>query len=110
MDILSVQQVRGDIIAMTRTDARHFGADGTIPVPEPSGGTGFGVMLKQALKGANETVLQSSAISQQALYDPDSVDVHDVTIALAKANTAISLTKAVVDNALKAYREIISIR
>ena len=68
------------------------------------------MLLKQSLKGANETVLQSSAISQQILYDPDSVDVHDVTIALAKANTAISMTKSVVDHALKAYREIISIR
>lgn len=110
MDILSIQQVRGDLIAMKRTDPRHFNADGTIPVQDPSGGTGFGAMLKQSLRGVNETVMQSAAISQQAMYDPDSVDVHDVTIALAKANTAISLTKSVVDNALKAYREIISIR
>ena len=110
MDILSVQQVYGDVIAMKRTDPRHFGVDGNIPVQEGSGGTGFGMLLKQSLKGANDTVLQSSAISQQILYDPDSVDVHDVTIALAKANTAISLTKSVVDHALKAYREIISIR
>lgn len=110
MDILSVQQVRGDMIAMKRTDPRHFGADGTIPDKDQAGGTGFGTMLKQSLKGANDTVLHSAAISQQALIDPDSVDVHDVTIALAKANTAISLTKTVVDHALKAYREIISIR
>ena len=110
MDILSVGQVHGDAVAMKRTDPRHFGFNGTIPVQEGSEGTGFGMLLKQSLKGANETVLQSSAISQQILYDPESVDVHDVTIALAKANTAISLTKSVVDHALKAYREIISIR
>ena len=44
------------------------------------------------------------------ITDPDSVDVHDVTIALAEANLALSMTKAVVDRALAAYREIINVR
>ena len=44
------------------------------------------------------------------IIDPESVDPHDVTIAMAKANTALALTKAVVDKSLRAYKEIISIR
>jgi flagellar hook-basal body complex protein FliE len=42
--------------------------------------------------------------------DPKSVNVEDVTIALADANLALSMTKAIVDRALAAYREIINIR
>jgi flagellar hook-basal body complex protein FliE len=42
--------------------------------------------------------------------DPTSVNVEDVTIALAEANLSLSMTKAVVDRALAAYREIINVR
>jgi flagellar hook-basal body complex protein FliE len=44
------------------------------------------------------------------IINPDSVDPHDVTIAMAKANTSLQMTKTILDSALKAYREIISIR
>jgi len=110
MDILTSAQVHGDMVAMKRTDPRHLGMDGRIPVQEKSTGTGFSSLVTQSLRGANDLVQESAQISQQMLYDPESVDIHDVTIAMAKANTAVSLTKAVVDAALKAYREIISIR
>jgi flagellar hook-basal body complex protein FliE len=49
-------------------------------------------------------------LAQQMITDPDAVDVHTVTIALAEANLALSMTKAVVDRALAAYREIINVR
>jgi flagellar hook-basal body complex protein FliE len=49
-------------------------------------------------------------LTQRMITAPDSVDVHDVTIALAEANLAISMTKAIVDRALTAYREIINVR
>ena len=110
MNILTPAQVRGDVVHMNRTDPRHLGKDGQIPVQGDVQGTGFGSLFKQSLQGANELVQESAQISQQMLYDPESVDSHDVTIAMAKANTAVSMTKAVVDAALKAYREIISIR
>ena len=110
MNILNAAQVSGDIVSMKRTDPRHFGADGKIPVQERESGTGFGTLLKKSLMDANSLVQDSANLNQQMLIDPESVDVHDVTIAMAKANTAISLTKAVMDHALKAYREIISIR
>ena len=49
-------------------------------------------------------------LSQKMVTDPGSVNVEDVTIALADANLALSMTKAIVDRALAAYREIINIR
>ena len=38
------------------------------------------------------------------ITDPESVDVHDVTIALAEANLSLSMTKAIIDRAIRAYR------
>jgi flagellar hook-basal body complex protein FliE len=49
-------------------------------------------------------------LSQAMVTDPNSVNVEDVTIALADANLALSMTKAIVDRALAAYREIINVR
>jgi flagellar hook-basal body complex protein FliE len=44
------------------------------------------------------------------ITDPDSVDVHDVTISLAEANMALNITKAVLDRVVRAYRDITSAR
>ena len=49
-------------------------------------------------------------LAQKMITDPNSVNVEDVTIALADANLALSMTKAIVDRALAAYREIINVR
>lgn len=80
------------------------------PVTNGQNGSKFSELLTNALNGVNDTVLYSDQLSTQAIIDPDSVDVHDVTIAMSKANMAVSLTKQVVDGALKAYKEIINLR
>jgi flagellar hook-basal body complex protein FliE len=38
------------------------------------------------------------------------VDTHDVTIAAAKANLSLSITKNVVDRVIQGYREISTLR
>ena len=42
--------------------------------------------------------------------DPQSIDHHDVTIAVAEANMAVTMTKAVTDGVIRAYKEIINLR
>jgi flagellar hook-basal body complex protein FliE len=58
----------------------------------------------------NDSQVTAVDLAQKMVTDPDSVNVHDVTIALAEANMALSMTKAIVDRALAAYREIINVR
>ncbi len=70
----------------------------------------FGALLFGALGSVNDSQLKSMDLTQQMITNPDSVNVQDVTIALAEANLALSMTKAIVDRALAAYREIINIR
>lgn len=110
MDLLGPKQVTGDMVQMKRTDPRHLDATGKIPGEQREAGTGFSYAFTQALNGVNDLQKQGTDLAEQMLIDPDSVDPHDVTIAMAKANTSLQMTKTILDNALKAYREIINIR
>lgn len=76
----------------------------------PANKTEFSSYLTGKLDNVSELVHQSEQKVEDFLIDPDSVDPHDVTLALAKANMAVSMTKQVVDSAIKAYREITSLR
>ncbi len=69
-----------------------------------------GKTFSELLSGVNDKILESDAMTNKFMLDPNSIDSHDVTIAMAEANMAISLTKSVVDGAIKAYREIINLR
>jgi flagellar hook-basal body complex protein FliE len=110
MDYLSIEQVHGDIIKMQRTDPQHLARGGVKPQEQPEKGTGFSAFFTDALNKVNDVQQESTQLLQQMITDPDSVDAHDVTIALAKANTSLSIAKSVTDAGLRAYRDIISIR
>ncbi len=110
MDFYGPDEVNGDLVRMKRTDPRHLDASGVVPREEKEPGTGFSYAFTQALNGVNDLQNQSTDLAEQMTINPDSVDPHDVTIAMAKANTALQMTKTILDTALKAYREIISIR
>ncbi len=71
---------------------------------------GFADLLAKALERTNEMQLSTMRLSQQMITDPDSVNIHDVTIAMAEANLSLSMTKAIADRVIKAYREIINTR
>ena len=109
MGMLNAHEVYGDMVTLARTHPMHKrGKLDTQKVPlNPEN---FQGVLMDAVSRANTLQTESAALQQAMITDPDSVDTHDVTIAMAKANLAVSMTKAVVDGALKAYREIISIR
>ncbi len=111
MGLLSPDQVSGQIVNMIATDPRHFRTGGGA-VKASSGGVeeSFGKLLFGALNEVNSAQLKSMELTQKMITDPDSVNIHDVTIAIAKANLSLSMTKAIADRAIRAYREIINIR
>lgn len=112
MGLLDPVQAYGDVVRMARTDARHLGGVGAAQTIAKDRGVeqSFGDLLLNALGSVNASQHKGMDLAQAMITDPDSVDVHDVTIALAEANLAISMTKAIVDRALTAYREIINVR
>jgi flagellar hook-basal body complex protein FliE len=109
MEFLSARQVSGHVVELLRSDPRHLPR--TAATPARAGvEESFGALLSRALGGVNADQLSAMELSQKLITDPDSVNVHDVTIALAQANLSLSMTKAVFDRAIQAYREIISTR
>jgi len=110
MNLLDISQVSGNKVNLLRTDPAHIYSNVHSEQSESNKSTSFNDMVIDALNGVNDLAKESTDITQQYIINPDSVDVHDVTIAMSKANLAITMTKSVVDNALKAYREIINIR
>ena len=103
-------QANGDIVTLARTDPRHIPGKGEQAAQAAGPEKSFGDLLFGALGSVNDSQLKSMDLTQQMITNPDSVNVHDVTIALAEANLALSMTKAIVDRALAAYREIINVR
>ena len=110
MDFFRVDQAAGHRVFVKTTDPRHIsGAD--IPGhPAEEGEVTFQNMMFKALHGVNRLQQESDSLGVKMVIDPDSVDPHDITIAMAKANTALALTKAVIDRSVKAYTDILSIR
>lgn len=111
MNFLDLSQVTGNYVDVLRTNPAHIpGRVHAGEQAEKDSVSSFGNMVIDALNEVNNLSAESTALTEQYIINPDSVDVHDVTIAMGKANLALSMTKAVVDNAIKAYREIINIR
>lgn len=70
----------------------------------------FGKTFSELLDKASDTVNLSERMSEQFILDPQSIEHHDVTIAVAEANMAVTMTKAVTDGVIRAYKEIINLR
>lgn len=101
--------VTGDQVALKATHKNHFGFQGPAKGGETPGEE-FTTAMKNALGATNQAQMDLSDITQAYITDPESIDAHDVTIAIAKANMSVEITKAVVDGAVKAYNNIINIR
>ena len=110
MNFLDISQVSGNQVDLLRTNPGHMISKVHPDQAADIKGSSFNDLVMSALDGVNTLAQDSTQLTEQYITNPDSVDVHDVTIAMGKANLAISLTKSVVDSALKAYREIINIR
>jgi flagellar hook-basal body complex protein FliE len=73
-------------------------------------GKSFDNYLLDAISYVNDSQNKSSALFEQVIIDPDSVDAHDVTIAMAEANLSLSLAQAVIDRMIKGWSEITTTR
>jgi flagellar hook-basal body complex protein FliE len=110
MALLDPTQVAGDIVKLARANPLHLAGTGEVEASGKAAGVeqSFGELLMSALGGVNDSQLTAMDLSQKMVTDSSSVNVEEVTIALANANMALSMTKAIVDRALSAYREIIN--
>lgn len=109
MNLLNPNEVQGNAMEIARTHPNHYAGRGEA-IPSPVQPTGFRDSLMSSLEEVNGTQIAHEQLSVQAIVDPESVEPHDLTIAAAEANMALSITKNVVDRVIQAYRDITNLR
>ena len=70
----------------------------------------FGEYLSEAFGAMNKQQTDVAALERQLITDPDSVDIHDVTTAMAKARMSMDLAKSVIDRVVSGWTEITTTR
>lgn len=76
-----------------------------VPQGEKVKGT-FESYLLDAVNAMNDQQLNVSSIQEQVITDPDSVDIHDVTTAMAKAQMSLSLAQTVIDRVVSGWNDL----
>ena len=122
-------------LQMVRTNQQHFGqgkiqpltanqpgmspiqpvtkADSTTQAAsiQPAGQSkSFQSYLLDALNTVNSQQLDVTAVQEKLITDPDDVDIHDVTIAMAKARQSLNLAQTVIDRLVTGWNEITTTR
>ena len=70
----------------------------------------FGEFLSDAVAQMNRQQTNVAAMEEQLITDPESLDIHDVTTAMAKAQMSMTLAKTVVDRIVTGWNEITTTR
>lgn len=100
----------GHIVNMKTTNPLHY--DNRVK-REPAlddVSSSFADSLMKALGKVNDLQVDSENLTEKMIYAPESVDIHTVMIATQKAEVAMTFAKAVRDEAIRAYRELINLR
>jgi flagellar hook-basal body complex protein FliE len=108
MTLYGPNEVNGDLFNLQRTHPDHLPGKNDVSSRQEMGG--FQELLMGSLNEVNNAQQAHADLAVQAVVDPDAVDPHDVTIAGAKANLALSMTRNVVDRVIQAYRDITNVR
>ena len=99
----------GSIVEINTTNSLHYSNK---PEPQSSDdvSASFADMFNGLLGRVNDLQVDAESITQKMIYEPGSVDIHTVMIAQQKAEIALSFAKAVRDEAVRAYRDLVNLR
>ena len=87
-------------LQMVRTNAQHYGTGNLVSPQQNANPSNVNSTFKDYL----------SKLQEQLITDPDSVDVHDVTIAMQKARMSLNLAQTVIDRLVTDWNEITTTR
>ena len=71
-----------------------------------SNGGSFENYLLDAVEKLNGSQVDVDKLGEKLITDPDSVDIHDVTIAMAKAQMSLTLAQTVVDRVITGWTNL----
>ena len=112
-------------VTMLRTHPRHIGppdspyagsGDKILSLEKKIGAEGitgagtFEQAMLQALDKVSGSQQAASALEREALINPDSVDVHDITIAQAEAGMSLNITRNILSRLVQGWRDLINTR
>jgi flagellar hook-basal body complex protein FliE len=104
----------GDLVQLARTNPLHYTANGKVgPLGGQEGGqdpASFEKAMLKALDGVNADQQTSNSLIEQMLVDPESVDVHQVTVAMAEASLPLTLAKTLLSRVVTAWKDVINTR
>jgi len=66
--------------------------------------------MLQALDKVSGAQLNASDLQKEAIINPDSVDIHDITIAQAEASMSLSITRNILSRLVQGWRDLINTR
>lgn len=102
---------------MLPPDSPYFGSGNKILAMEEKIGAGdvtgagtFRHAMMQALDKVSGAQHHASALQVEAIINPDSVDVHDVSIAQAQAEMALGITRNILSRLVQSWRDLINTR
>jgi len=101
--------VKGNIVTLTATNPLHYD-EKPAKTADDNVSASFADLLTGAINKVNNLQVESEELTRKMIYEPESVDIHTVMIAGQKAEIALTFTKAVRDEAIRAYRELINLR
>ena len=108
-NVFPKHDVFGDIIRLKTTSPLHSSGKVQKLVSEDAN-ENFAHVLSKAVGQVNAQQLYSENLSQKAIADPESVQVHNLKIAMEKAKMSLTFTKRVTDLAIRTYRDLVNLR
>ena len=102
-------------IQLNKTNELHYGqtritTENAAAVSVEKNRRSFDDYLIQAFEKLNDQQMNVANLQQQVITDPDSVDLHDVTIAMSKARMSLNLAQTVIDRLVQGWSEITTTR
>lgn len=105
----SGQAQRANVFSMKTMHPLHYSDKPQMPQDDNVAGS-FMDALHTALGKVNNLQVDADDLTKKMIHSPGTVEIHTVMIAKQKAEIALTLTKAIRDEAIKAYRELINLR
>ncbi|PJZ71269.1 flagellar hook-basal body complex protein FliE [Leptospira perolatii] len=100
---------KGERVNVNTQDDRHY-KDVKEPVAPDYVAESFSEAMRNAFKSVNDLQVEADEMTQKMVFNPNSVDAHEVMIASEKARVALTFTKTLADGVVRAYRELTNMR
>ena len=68
----------------------------------------FEQTLLKAFDDMNSLQMEPARLAEKMIVEPDSVEAHDITIAMSRANMSLRLAQTVIDRIVRGWSEITS--